>query len=189
MDCPVCGLINPPDSSRCDCGYDFSKRTGGARPPFRIRHRGAFFGVIFLTALLTAWVVIEGTKSTLSAVFLALVITPHIAFGIAWTVWGRAPFSPTEEPGVVGIWPLVPREKLQSPRLRTMVLFLGLLAGTLHIAIFWAWVAWMNFHRSYPSLWKIHDQVEEAGDLLIVLVLSAVVFGEVEHGFRLSSLL
>jgi hypothetical protein len=23
MDCPNCGLINPPTTERCDCGYDF----------------------------------------------------------------------------------------------------------------------------------------------------------------------
>src|SRR5580698_3197916 len=31
MECPVCGLINPPDSSKCDCGYDFQKQAGGRR--------------------------------------------------------------------------------------------------------------------------------------------------------------
>ena len=23
MECPHCGLINPPEAQRCDCGYDF----------------------------------------------------------------------------------------------------------------------------------------------------------------------
>src|SRR5713226_549454 len=23
MDCPTCGLTNPPEAVRCDCGYDF----------------------------------------------------------------------------------------------------------------------------------------------------------------------
>jgi hypothetical protein len=26
-DCPKCGLVNPPDAQRCDCGYDFISRT------------------------------------------------------------------------------------------------------------------------------------------------------------------
>lgn len=26
MDCPTCGLINPPTAQRCDCGYDFVQR-------------------------------------------------------------------------------------------------------------------------------------------------------------------
>lgn len=31
MECPVCGLINPAHTTRCDCGYDFDKKTGGKR--------------------------------------------------------------------------------------------------------------------------------------------------------------
>ena len=27
MKCPHCGLINPDTSQRCDCGYDFEKKT------------------------------------------------------------------------------------------------------------------------------------------------------------------
>jgi hypothetical protein len=26
MDCPTCGLVNPPGALRCDCGYDFKAR-------------------------------------------------------------------------------------------------------------------------------------------------------------------
>jgi hypothetical protein len=26
MECPNCGLLNPPTSERCDCGFDFSSR-------------------------------------------------------------------------------------------------------------------------------------------------------------------
>ncbi|MEO7144211.1 MAG: hypothetical protein ABI165_12010, partial [Bryobacteraceae bacterium] len=29
MDCPTCGLTNPPETIRCDCGYDF----GASKPP------------------------------------------------------------------------------------------------------------------------------------------------------------
>jgi uncharacterized membrane protein YhaH (DUF805 family) len=28
MDCPQCQLINPDTAQRCDCGYDFSTKTG-----------------------------------------------------------------------------------------------------------------------------------------------------------------
>jgi uncharacterized RDD family membrane protein YckC len=27
MQCPKCGLLNPPTAGRCDCGYDFETRT------------------------------------------------------------------------------------------------------------------------------------------------------------------
>jgi hypothetical protein len=26
-DCPRCGLLNPPEAQRCDCGYDFASRS------------------------------------------------------------------------------------------------------------------------------------------------------------------
>jgi uncharacterized RDD family membrane protein YckC len=29
MDCPVCGLINPPNAHICDCGYNFETRNKG----------------------------------------------------------------------------------------------------------------------------------------------------------------
>ena len=33
MDCPQCGLASPPESLRCDCGYDFRfRRPGGGQP-------------------------------------------------------------------------------------------------------------------------------------------------------------
>jgi hypothetical protein len=25
--CPKCGLFNPPDAARCDCGYDFASKS------------------------------------------------------------------------------------------------------------------------------------------------------------------
>ena len=28
-ECPVCGLFNPPEAMRCDCGYDFTNRETG----------------------------------------------------------------------------------------------------------------------------------------------------------------
>src|SRR5262245_14130048 len=26
QDCPKCGMVNPPEAQRCDCGYDFASR-------------------------------------------------------------------------------------------------------------------------------------------------------------------
>ena len=36
-DCPKCGLVNPPEAARCDCGYDFVARrfVGSLLPPGR----------------------------------------------------------------------------------------------------------------------------------------------------------
>jgi hypothetical protein len=32
MDCPTCGLVNPPGGIKCDCGYDFEKSEPSATP-------------------------------------------------------------------------------------------------------------------------------------------------------------
>jgi hypothetical protein len=57
MECPFCGLINPPKSSRCDCGYDFDTRAGGRQQP----------SPGFLQSLWFAWLIITiGDLVTLS---------------------------------------------------------------------------------------------------------------------------
>ena len=42
-DCPTCGLVNPPEAVRCDCGYDFAARrfVGSLLPPAGPRAFGA----------------------------------------------------------------------------------------------------------------------------------------------------
>src|ERR1700693_2029555 len=36
MDCPRCGLTNPPESLKCDCGYDFSAGKAADFPGWEI---------------------------------------------------------------------------------------------------------------------------------------------------------
>ena len=36
MDCPSCGLANPPEALKCDCGYDFSAGKAAAFPGWEI---------------------------------------------------------------------------------------------------------------------------------------------------------
>ncbi len=159
MECSVCGLINPSDSSRCDCGYDFSKQAGGVRPPFRIRHRGVFFAAVY-GAIFIAGTVIVGSASVVMGLLLLLFIAAHIALGIAWATWGLAP------------------SKFQAPRLRPIVLFSGLLAGSLNIAIFWVSVILVRFYRSDQSWWRMRNTVESAGDFLAFFALFAAVCGK-----------
>ena len=40
QDCPKCGLINPPDAQRCDCGWDFVARRQ-EQSYLAPKHRGA----------------------------------------------------------------------------------------------------------------------------------------------------
>ena len=39
MQCPHCGLLNPPTALRCDCGYDFP--SGELKRPYTIQDTGA----------------------------------------------------------------------------------------------------------------------------------------------------
>jgi len=36
MDCPTCGIINPPEAVRCDCGYDFEVMQPSETPGWQI---------------------------------------------------------------------------------------------------------------------------------------------------------
>jgi len=162
MECPVCGLINPPDSSRCDCGYDFGKQSGGSRPRFLVRDRGVFCLAFFIAGcILVAGLFVLGLfVDVLPAVMLLLIITPHIALGIAWTAWGRSPL------------------KFQAPKVRTTLLFSGLLACSFNVAIFWLHVIWLNLHRRDLSLWNLNGRAERVCDFLNTFAVLASVFGE-----------
>jgi len=39
-DCPKCGLVNPPEAQRCDCGWDFVSRRQ-EQSYLQPKHRGA----------------------------------------------------------------------------------------------------------------------------------------------------
>ncbi len=156
MECPVCSLLNPPESSRCDCGYDFKERTGGFRSPFLVRYRGVFLAAFFIAA----FIVMVFTMNTLNAVMLSVVIIPHIALGIAWVTWGRPPLQD------------------HARGARTFVLFLALIACSLNIAIFWGHVAWLNLRRLDPPSWKAGSGAEEVCALLSVFALLAGVCGK-----------
>ena len=70
-DCPTCGLINPSEAQRCDCGYDFETRRmqrSYLRPKQAARTVaiGAVgIGTVFVALALMRkiiWVVAEFTK-------------------------------------------------------------------------------------------------------------------------------
>jgi hypothetical protein len=91
---------------------------------------------------------------------LSVLIAPHVAIGIAWRIWALSPAS------------------VQVPRLQRILQILGLLVCSLNIAIFWAFVIWMRFHRTDLSWWELRDKVEWVCDFLIVLAILAGIFGK-----------
>jgi hypothetical protein len=162
MECPVCGLINPPDSSLCDCGYDFGTQLGGSRPRFLVRDRGVFCLAFFIVGvIIVAGLFVLGSQyNVLPAVMLLLIIPPHVALGIAWTAWGRSPLV------------------FQAPRVRATLLFLGLVLCSLNVAIFWLHVIWLNLRRTDLFFGNLSNSAEGVCEFLNVFAILAGVFGE-----------
>ena len=52
MTCPVCGLVNPEHTAKCDCGFDFDARKGGVPISFWRRYRALFIILGPIAALL-----------------------------------------------------------------------------------------------------------------------------------------
>lgn len=92
-DCPNCGLINPPDTQRCDCGFDFGTRqtersysTPGTRADIKRAWIAAVVSATWTLAV-TLVAVLSGDKRTFSGLFDAwtlidVAITYALAFGI-----------------------------------------------------------------------------------------------------------
>ena len=96
----------------------------------------------------------------MDAMVLVLIVTPHIALGVAWVYWGRSP------------------AKFEQPRWQTILLFVGLLACSLNIVVFWVYVNWLRFRQNDRSWWKGRDNFEVVSDCLIVFALAAAIFGK-----------
>jgi len=69
MDCPNCGLANPPNAGKCDCGYNFEKREAASNPGWEInlawRQKVAAYWAISWPALLASFVALSVPASTL----------------------------------------------------------------------------------------------------------------------------
>ena len=96
----------------------------------------------------------------MDAIALVLIVTPHIALGVAWVFWGRSPV------------------KFKHPRSQTILLFVGLLASSLNIVVFWTYVNWLRFQQNNSSWWKGRDNFEVVSDFLIVFAVLAAIFGK-----------
>src|SRR6059036_1012286 len=91
MNCPQCGLMNPPTAVRCDCGYDFaghhSRLEGNSQPVSveSIRYPGerAAFIVLFLAATVTVAGILAFTiaQPAGGGVLLFYIL---LFFGISW---------------------------------------------------------------------------------------------------------
>ena len=102
MDCPHCKLVNPPNATRCDCGYDFQTRTIQQsylteRDRLLLRRSGGVAGIV-CAVLLTLEFALRLTSATVArhsvaiGVLTALVVAASLGFWL-WlfngTVWRK----------------------------------------------------------------------------------------------------
>ena len=100
QNCPQCGLTNPSDARRCDCGYDLAGRPPVVGPPTGLRHLllsfngriggstywlrfflpyvGIYLGLVALDAILGTLDENEGV-GVLSGIFLLVALYPSLA--------------------------------------------------------------------------------------------------------------
>jgi len=87
-----------------------------------------------------------------------LLLAPHAAIGLAWVFWFRSP----------------PRS--EAPKWQNVVLFLGLVSGSLNIVAFWGYVFWLQNHNTI-SAWRVRDLVFAVCEYLIGATIVGGSFG------------
>lgn len=95
----------------------------------------------------------------MNLVLLVLLAAPHVVMGIAWVLWICFP------------------QRLQEPRWINGLLFSGLLACSLNLAVFWVYVMWLSFHQTDMSWWKGRGKFELVCNFLIGSTLLAAIVG------------
>lgn len=81
MNCPKCGLINPDSAERCDCGYDFRRKTLSSE------HRFLFpkaVTVIVVVTLVVSWAFLIGDMPSIGLDTTER--TVRFVWGCLWTI-------------------------------------------------------------------------------------------------------
>jgi hypothetical protein len=98
MDCPTCGLANPPDALTCDCGYDFIARTPSEKPGWPIklawRQKVAAYWSISWPSWVASFIMAFGLTSRyrvdeLPAHLPVIALAGHLAFFVIQAVLTR----------------------------------------------------------------------------------------------------
>ena len=96
----------------------------------------------------------------MNAILLVLLAAPHIVLGTAWVTWARSP------------------QKFPQPRWRSTLLFSGVLACSLNLCVFWAYVVWLRSHQTDMLWWKGRDEFELVSNFLTGFAVFAVAIGK-----------
>ena len=90
--------------------------------------------------------------------YFSILSLPHVSMVLAWVFWS------------------LQIRQLALPKWRGILLLLALLAGTLNIAVFWTYVAWLHRHYTTES-WKGADFAFRLCEPLIALTIVGALFG------------
>lgn len=85
MGCPLCGLFNPPEAQRGDCGYSFTNRAAGAR---LLEDTGKW------NMGLGALMFVMGLVITVGTYGLAVLAAEGLGIGIYVIFWGGGLYGP-----------------------------------------------------------------------------------------------
>ena len=92
MDCPNCKLMNPPNATRCDCGYDF--QTGTIQQSYlterekRLLRPGAGVAGVILGILFLLELILRLTSAAVARHSLALAVLTIILVAVFVRFWG-----------------------------------------------------------------------------------------------------
>jgi len=91
MDCPKCKLVNSPNTTRCDCGYDFQTRTIQQsylteRDRRLLRRSGGVSGIA-LAVLLTLEFGLRLTSATVARHSVAIGVLTVALIGLCFGGW------------------------------------------------------------------------------------------------------
>jgi hypothetical protein len=88
--CPLCGLVNPLEGMRCDCGYDFTSRTAASLLLEKTGQRNMVIGA----ALIVVGLTITGFTFLFASITgFYLIAWGLVAFGIVKVIRGIVQYS------------------------------------------------------------------------------------------------
>lgn len=97
----------------------------------------------------------------LNSLYFIAMAAPPIMLGLVWWGWFRDP-------------------QLRCSKWRALIFFSGLCVATLNVAVWWAWVVWLQLHYT-PDSWKVRDVVGNFAFWLLVFSIFSAIAGRGRH--------
>ena len=164
--CPKCGSAETGSFFCRTCGATLRPTAPLIAPEAgeskKRRHLSAFSKLAAgcFVALVAAYIAcfrILRLDDQLSSLFFIAMAAPPIMLGLSWWGWFRDP-------------------RFRCSKWRALIFLSGLCAGTLNVAVWWAWVVWLQLHYT-PDSWKVRDVVSDVGLWLLLFSIVTAMAG------------